>query len=84
MAARKDDPRWYFLSGLLLAGAVLSKYFAFLLGFAYLVDVALRRKRRAWAGLAIAYACAVPALALMAKTTSIRTFVPWTTATFSS
>jgi hypothetical protein len=66
MAARKDDPRWYFVSGLLLACAVLSKYFAFLLGFAYLVDVALRRKRSAWAGLAIAYACTVPALALMA------------------
>ena len=62
MAARKDDPRWYVLSGLLLAGAVLSKYFAFLLGFAYLVDVALRRKRRARAGLAIVYACTVPAL----------------------
>jgi hypothetical protein len=66
MAARKDDPRWYFLSGLLLACAVLSKYFAFLLGFAYLVDVALRRNRRAWAGLAIAYACTVPASVLMA------------------
>jgi Dolichyl-phosphate-mannose-protein mannosyltransferase len=66
MAARKDDPRWYFLSGLLLACAVLSKYFAFLLGFAYLVDVALRRTRGAWTGLAIAYACTVPALALMA------------------
>jgi len=66
MAARKDDPRWYLVSGVLLAGAVLSKYFAFLLGFAYLIDVALRGNRRAWAGLAIAYICTIPALALMA------------------
>jgi hypothetical protein len=66
MATREDDPRWYLLSGLLLAGGVLSKYFAFLLGFAYLVDVALRRNHRAWVGLAITFACTVPALGLMA------------------
>jgi hypothetical protein len=92
-AAEEDDARWYFLSGLLLAGAMLSKYFVALLGFAYLVDVALRggwkappdnlgalgsppggrrnawggpaRFPRAWTGLAIAYACCIPALALM-------------------
>ena len=65
-AARDDAPRWYLAAGLLLAGAVLSKYFAAILGFAYLVDVLRRRKTSAWAGLAIAYACTVPALAVMA------------------
>ncbi|HEX8989271.1 MAG TPA: glycosyltransferase family 39 protein, partial [Rhodocyclaceae bacterium] len=65
-AAEDDDRRWYLAAGVFLAGAVLSKYFAALLGFAFLVEVALRRSRRAWAGLAIAYACCVPALALMA------------------
>lgn len=58
--------RWYLAAGLLLAGAVLSKYFAAILGFAYLVDVLRRRTAGAWTGLAIAYACTLPALALMA------------------
>lgn len=66
-AAEDDDLGWYFVAGLMLAGAVLSKYFAALLGFAYLVDVLLRRRRRAWAGLALAYACTLPALGLMAS-----------------
>ena len=65
-ASRDDAPRWYLAAGLLLAGAVLSKYFAAILGFAYLVDVLRRRKSGALAGLAIAYACTLPALALMA------------------
>jgi hypothetical protein len=65
-AAQDDSRRWYLAAGLLLAGAVLSKYFAAILGFAYLVDVLRRRKAGAWAGLAIAYACTLPALALMA------------------
>lgn len=65
-ASRDDSPRWYALAGLLLAGAVLSKYFAAILGFAYLVDALRRRKRAALAGVAIAYACTLPALALMA------------------
>ncbi len=65
-AARDDSPRWYLAAGLLLAGAVLSKYFAAILGFAYLVDVLRRRSVGAVTGLAIAYACTVPALALMA------------------
>lgn len=63
---QEDDLGWYAVSGLFLAGAVLSKYFAALLGFAYLVDVLLRRRPRAFAGLAVAYACCVPALGLMA------------------
>lgn len=65
-ASRDDDLRWYFVSGLLLAGAVLSKYFAALLGFAYLVDVLLRRRPRAYVGLVLCYALTIPALALMA------------------
>ncbi len=66
-AAEEDDAwGWYFVSGLFLAGAVLCKYFVALLGFAYLVDVVLRGGKRAWAGLAIAYACCLPALGLMA------------------
>ena len=64
-ACRDDAPRWYVAAGALLAGAVLSKYFAAILGFAYLVDVLRRRKAGAFAGLAIAYACTLPALALM-------------------
>ncbi|MFN3883646.1 MAG: glycosyltransferase family 39 protein, partial [Rhodocyclaceae bacterium] len=65
LASRDDDWRWYLLSGLLLAGAVLSKYFAALLGFAYLVDVLRRRSPAAWRGLLIVYACCIPALGLM-------------------
>lgn len=65
-AARDDSLRWYVVSGILLAGAVLSKYFVALLGFAYLVDVLRRRTRGAWLGLLIAYAACVPALLLMA------------------
>ena len=58
--------RWYLAAGVLLAGAVLSKYFAALLGFAYLIDVLRRRTRHAWTGLIIAYAATLPVLALMA------------------
>jgi len=64
-ASRDDAPRWYLAAGLLLAGAVLAKYFAAILGFAYLVDVLRRRSKGAFTGLAIAYACTLPALALM-------------------
>ena len=65
-AVRDDAPRWYLAAGLLLAAAVLSKYFAAILGFVYLVDVSRRRSAGAWTGLAIVYACTLPALALMA------------------
>jgi hypothetical protein len=57
---------WYGVAGVLLAGAVLSKYFAALLGFAFLVHVLVLRRKPACAGLALAYACTLPALALMA------------------
>jgi len=62
----ENSLRWYVLAGIFLAGAVLSKYFAALLGFAYLIDVLRRRNARAFAGLAITYAITVPALLLMA------------------
>ena len=65
-ATRDDSKAWYLVAGLFLAGAVLSKYFAALLGFAYLIDVLRRRSQRAWIGLVIAYACCLPALGLMA------------------
>jgi 4-amino-4-deoxy-L-arabinose transferase-like glycosyltransferase len=65
-AARDDDWRYYLLAGVLLAGAVLSKYFAALLGFAYLVFVLVRPNRRKWLGLLLAYAPVLPALVLMA------------------
>jgi len=57
--------RWYAVAGVFLAGAILSKYFAALLGFAFLVDVLRRRSVRSFTGLAITYACTVPALLLM-------------------
>jgi hypothetical protein len=57
---------WYLLAGLFLAGAVLSKYFVAFLGFAFLADALWHPTRRKLSGLAIAYACVVPALALMA------------------
>ncbi len=65
-AVRDDNPRWYAVAGIFLAGAVLSKYFAALLGFAYLIDVLRRRSMRSFTGLAITYACTVPGLLLMA------------------
>lgn len=65
-AARDDDRRFYALAGALLAGAVLSKYFAVLLGFAYLLHALIRPSRRKWTGLACCYAGVLPALALMA------------------
>lgn len=64
-AAQDDDWRWYFAAGALLAGAVLSKYFAALMGFAFLVDAFRRGTRGAWRGVLIAYAACLPALILM-------------------
>ena len=65
-AARDDSLKWYVVCGVFLAGAVLSKYFVALLGFAFLLDALRRRTRGAFAGLFIAYALCVPALLLMA------------------
>lgn len=57
---------WYGIAGILLAGAVLSKYFAALPGFAFLIHALVLRRKPVFAGLAIVYACTLPALALMA------------------
>ena len=54
---------WYALTGAFLGLAFLSKYFAALLGMAYLAHVLISR-RRDWAGLAIIYAAALPSVAL--------------------
>jgi 4-amino-4-deoxy-L-arabinose transferase-like glycosyltransferase len=64
--ADEDATAWYLAAGVLLAGALLSKYFVALLGFAFLVDAVLRRSPAVWRGLFITYACCLPALALMA------------------
>lgn len=65
-AADESPWRWYLLSGLGLLGAVLSKYFVALLGFAYLVDTLVRPGKRKFAGLLLVYAMTLPGLALMA------------------
>ena len=65
-AARDDDWRYYLLAGVLLAGAVLSKYFVALLGFAYLLHALIRPSLRKWRGLLLCYAMVVPVLLLMA------------------
>jgi hypothetical protein len=58
--------RWYLLAGFGLLGAVMSKYFAALLGFAYLVDTVVRPGKRKFGGLLLVYAMTLPGLALMA------------------
>jgi len=50
-AARDDDWRFYLLSGALLGGAFLSKYFAVLLGIAYAAHALYRPSRAKLAGL---------------------------------
>ncbi|MBP6278791.1 MAG: glycosyltransferase family 39 protein [Rhodocyclaceae bacterium] len=65
-ATQDGDLRWYVAAGFCLTGAVLSKYFVAFLGFAFLIDVLRRRTIKSWVGLAIVYACCIPALALMA------------------
>jgi hypothetical protein len=65
-AADQSPWRWYLLAGFGLLGAVLSKYFAALLGFAYLVDTLVRPSKRKLGGLLLVYAMTLPGLALMA------------------
>lgn len=65
-AAGQSPWRWYLLAGFGLLGAVMSKYFAALLGFAYLVDTLVRPGRRKLGGLLLVYAMTLPGLALMA------------------
>lgn len=58
---------WYALAGAFLGLAFLSKYFALLLGIAYVVCVAVApRGGRDWRGLGIALACSLPFVAVNA------------------
>ena len=65
-AAKNDDARFYLLAGLLLAGALLAKYFAVLLGLAYLLHALISPSRKKWLGLLLCFAAVLPALFLMA------------------
>lgn len=55
--------RWYALSGLFMGLAFLSKYFAVLLGIAYLVYFALFARGH-WRGFVLMMLCALPAVAV--------------------
>lgn len=55
---------WFILAGVFLGLACLSKYFAALLGVAYFVCILLTGGRRLWRGLLLAFAAAVPFVAL--------------------
>lgn len=55
--------RWHAWAGVFLGLACLSKYFAALLGLAFLVHVLLSGRRN-WTGLAVLYAAAAPFVAL--------------------
>lgn len=59
-AARDDDARFYFLSGLLLGAAFLSKYFSALLAIAYATHALHRPTRSKLAGLGWVAMAALP------------------------
>jgi hypothetical protein len=64
-AVSSQDVRWYLAAGALLGLAALSKYFAAILGLAYLVHVLFSpRGQRDWRGLMISYAAALPFIAI--------------------
>lgn len=66
-ALRRASPLFYAASGAFLGLAFLSKYFAVMLGLAYLVFVLAQPSgKRNWRGLAIAFACVLPFAALNA------------------
>ncbi|HSD61271.1 MAG TPA: glycosyltransferase family 39 protein, partial [Burkholderiales bacterium] len=65
IAVRRDSTRHYLLAGALLGCAFLSKYFAALLGFAYLVFALVSPPReRRLRGVLLAFLAAVPFVAL--------------------
>lgn len=65
VAVRRDSARHYLLAGALLGCAFLSKYFAALLGFAYLVfALASPPRERRLRGVLLAFLAAVPFVAL--------------------
>lgn len=67
VALRRESQALYAAAGAFLGLAFLSKYFAVLLGLAYLVFVLTQRAgRRSWRGLAIVFACVLPFAALNA------------------
>ncbi len=60
-ALERRSAAWHALAGVLLGCAFLSKYFAVLLGLAYIAWVlVLPRTERDWRGLALTVSCAVP------------------------
>jgi dolichyl-phosphate-mannose-protein mannosyltransferase len=60
-ALERRSAAWYAAAGALLGAAFLSKYFAVLLGLAYIAWVlASPRAERDWRGLAVTVACALP------------------------
>lgn len=63
-AVRDGHPGFYLLSGVLLGAAFLSKYFAVLLGLAYLCHTLIRPARAKWLGLLLVVAGSAPAVAL--------------------
>lgn len=64
-SAGVTDARWLLASGAFLGLAFLSKYFAALLGVAYLATVLLSpRGRRDWRGLLLVYVASLPFVAL--------------------
>lgn len=66
-ALRRESALLYAASGAFLGLAFLSKYFAVMLGLAYVVFVLAQPSgRRSWRGLAIAFVCVLPFAALNA------------------
>lgn len=62
VAVRRDSLAWAAVAGLMLGGAILSKFFAAPLAFAYLAYlIATPAWRRRWAALAVIVAAALPA-----------------------
>ncbi|HTQ74694.1 MAG TPA: glycosyltransferase family 39 protein [Burkholderiales bacterium] len=61
LGVTRKAPAWQALAGVFLGLAFLSKYFAVLLGLAYVVYTACSpRGRRDWRGLALVVACSLP------------------------
>ncbi len=65
-AQDSDGMGWYLLSGVLLGAAFLSKFFAGILGIAYVIYIVLfvRRGRKPWQGVLLLFAGTLPALGL--------------------
>jgi hypothetical protein len=67
VAVRRDSIAWAAIAGLMLGGAILSKFFAAPLAFAYFAFVLFTPSwRRRWAALAAVVVCALPAALYLA------------------